>query len=138
MDNQKQDLKKQIIFYCIILIIVIIFAIIVNIDIKKEENTTENEIVYEINGITEEDLEILKDQMDQDTYNEYKSLFEAYKNGEAKYVPENAISEEDKMTGEEVDDYLNNIDENGTFYYYKTEDGQNTDIKIYTNLVPMD
>lgn len=138
MDNQKQDLKKQIIFYCIILIIVIIFAIIVNIDIKKEENTTENEIVYEINGITEEDLEILKDQMDQDTYNEYKSLFEAYKNGEAKYVPENAISEEDKMTDEEVDDYLNNIDENGTFYYYKTEDGQNTDIKIYTNLVPMD
>lgn len=138
MDNQKQDLKKQIIFYCIILIIVIIFAIIVNIDTKKDENTTENEIVYEINGITEEDLEILKDQMDQDTYNEYKSLFEAYKNGEAKYVPENAISEEDKMTDEEVDDYLNNIDENGTFYYYQTEDGQNTDIKIYTNLVPMD
>ena len=138
MDNQKQDLKKQIIFYCIILIIVIIFAIIVNIDTKKDENTTENEIVYEINGITEEELEILKGQMVQDTYNAYKSLFEAYKNGEAKYVPENAISEEDKMTDEEVDDYLNNIDENGTFYYYQTEDGQNTDIKIYTNLVPMD
>ena len=137
MDNQKQDQKKQIIFFSIILIVVIVLAIIVNIDTKQEENTTENEVVYEINGITEEELELWKNQMDQDTYNEYKALFEDYKNGDALYTPdEEMIDEQDKMTDEELDEKIDNMlkDENGTYYYYETEDGQNTDIKIYTDM----
>ena len=139
MDNQKQDQKKQIIFFSIILIVVIVLAIIVNIDTKQEENTNsnENEVVYEINGITEEELELWKNQMDQNTYNEYKALFEDYKNGKALYTPdEEMIDEEDKMTDEELDEKIDNMlkDENGTYYYYQTEDGQNTDIKIYTDM----
>lgn len=138
MDNQKQDQKKQIIFFSIILIVVIVLAIVVNIDTKKEENTIlDNEIVYEINGITEEELELWKDQMDQNTYNEYKALFEDYKNGKALYTPdEEMIDEKDKMTDEELDEKIDNMlkDENGTYYYYETEDGQNTDIKIYTDM----
>lgn len=139
MDNQKQDQKKQIIFFSIILIVVIVLAIIVNIDTKQEENTNsnENEVVYEINGITEEELEMWKNQMDQNTYNEYKTLFEDYKNGKALYTPdEEMIDEQDKMTDEELDEKIDNMlkDENGTYYYYETEDGQNTDIKIYTDM----
>ena len=138
MDNQKQDLKKQIIFFTIILIVVIVLAIVVNIDTKQEENTIlDNEIVYEINGITEEELDSWKDQMDQNTYNEYKALFEDYKNGDALYTPEEEmIDEEDKMTDEELDEKIDNMlkDENGTYYYYDTEDGQKTDIKIYTDM----
>lgn len=138
MDNQKQDLKKQIIFFTIILIVVIVLAVIVNIDTKQEENTIlDNEIVYEINGITEEELELWKDQIDQNTYNEYKALFEDYKNGDALYTPEEEmIDEEDKMTDEELDEKIDNMlkDENGTYYYYQTEDGQNTNIKIYTDM----
>lgn len=139
MDNQKQDQKKQIIFFSIILIVVIVLAIIVNIDTKQEENTNsnENEVVYEINGITEEELEMWKNQMDQNTYNEYKALFEDYKNGKALYTPdEEMIDEKDKMTDEELDEKIDNMlkDENGTYYYYETEDGQNTDIKIYTDM----
>ena len=138
MDNQKQDLKKQIIFFTIILIVVIVLAIVVNIDTKKEENNIlDNEIVYEINGITEEELELWKDQMDQNTYNEYKALFEDYKNVKALYTPdEEMIDEQDKMTDEELDEKIDNMlkDENGTYYYYQTEDGQNTDIKIYTDM----
>lgn len=139
MDNQKQDQKKQIIFFSIILIVVIVLAIIVNIDTKQEENTNsnENEVVYEINGITEEELEMWKNQMDQNTYNEYKTLFEDYKNGKALYTPdEEMIDEKDKMTDEELDEKIDNMlkDENGTYYYYETEDGQNTDIKIYTDM----
>ena len=139
MDNQKQDQKKQIIFFSIILIVVIVLAIIVNIDTKQEENTNsnENEVVYEINGITEEELEMWKNQMDQNTYNEYKTLFEDYKNGKALYTPdEEMIDEKDKMTDEELDEKIDNMlkDENGTYYYYQTEDGQNTDIKIYTDM----
>lgn len=139
MDNQKQDQKKQIIFFSIILIVVIVLAIIVNIDTKQEENTNsnENEVVYEINGITEEELEMWKNQIDQNTYNEYKTLFEDYKNGKALYTPdEEMIDEQDKMTDEELDEKIDNMlkDENGTYYYYETEDGQNTDIKIYTDM----
>ena len=139
MDNQKQDQKKQIIFFSIILIVVIVLATIVNIDTKQEENTNsnENEVVYEINGITEEELEMWKNQMDQNTYNEYKTLFEDYKNGKALYTPdEEMIDEKDKMTDEELDEKIDNMlkDENGTYYYYETEDGQNTDIKIYTDM----
>ena len=139
MDNQKQDQKKQIIFFSIILIVVIVLAIIVNIDTKQEENTNsnENEVVYEINGITEEELEMWKNQMDQNTYNEYTTLFEDYKNAKALSTPdEEMIDEKDKMTDEELDEKIDNMlkDENGTYYYYETEDGQNTDIKVYTDM----
>ena len=111
MDNQKQDQKKQIIFFSIILIVVIVLAIIVNIDTKQEENTNsnENEVVYEINGITEEELEMWKNQMDQNTYNEYKTLFEDYKNGKALYTPDEEMIDENNIL-QDKGDYKQKVD----------------------------
>lgn len=123
--NNKKELMKQVKLLIVVLIVVVVIAIIVNIKKPTKYNNINNfnsisEQEYKINGITEKDLEEMKSLMDTKVYNEYKNLFEAYKNGEAIYVPENEIiSEKDKISEKELNNILSESKQNGDYYYDK-------------------
>ncbi len=148
MNGNREDMIKQIIFLSIVLAIVIIVVLIINItNAKKENNKTNitNNIEYEINGITEEELESSKPYLEQNIYNEYKELFEAYKNGDLTYNPEkdqedNLERDKENLDDEEIMKELENLqirtDEKGEYFYATDENGKLTDKKIYLDTNP--
>lgn len=123
--NNKKELIKQVKLLIVVLIVVVVIAITVNINKPtKSDNINNfnaiNNQEYKIDGITEKDLEEMKSLMDTKVYNEYKKLFEAYKNGEAIYVPEDEIiSEKDKISEKELNNILSESKKNGDYYYDK-------------------
>lgn len=143
MKNKNEDMIKQIIFFSIVLVIVIIVSIIINIINSKDKkdiiNATNN-IEYEINGITEKELETSKPYLEENIYNEYKELFEAYKNGELTYNPkqgeeDNLEKEKEDLDDDEIMKELENLeihkDKKGEYVYATDENGKLTDKKIY-------
>lgn len=143
MNKSREDMIKQIIFFSIVLVIVIVLSIIINVvnsKNKKDSINNENKIKYEINGITEEELESSKPYLEENIYNEYKELFEAYKNGELTYNPKQGEEDSLEKEKEDLDDdeimkELENLeihkDEKGEYIYSTDENGKLTDKKIY-------
>ncbi len=143
MNKSREDMIKQIIFFSIVLVIVIVLSIIINVvnsKNKKDSINNENKIKYEINGITEEELESSKPYLEENIYNEYKELFEAYKNGELTYNPKQGEEDSLEKEKEDLDDdeimkELENLqiktDEKGEYFYATDENGKLTNKKIY-------